>query len=397
MTIPVKTAAGAREDAGRILDSSDDGVSARYKLNDIYCAAWLSHAVSAIVEHRVPDFLPADEGATLDGGHDTAASATGDGGRDTAHSAVHYTELAARTNLHAPSLYRVLRALAANGIFTVDQDGRFAHNAVSRLLRTDHPQSWSGMSRMWDHPSCLNAWLHHRQSLRDGKSGIEHAFGKPLYAHLSDYPDVTKAFSDAMISNSAHAADSIAREFPFADYNSVVDLGGGVGTLLLQILQQHRHLQGILFEIPELEDLARQNITAHNLDSRCQFVRGDWFSSVPQGADLYLVKNSLWNWNDEQCLAIMCNVRQAMRTSSGTTSSGALTSSGAAPAFVIIEYVIDDLNKRWTTLYDLQILNMPGGRARTADEYRQLLEQSGFKLQSMQYIEDQTVVIGVPD
>ncbi len=379
MTTPVTAAAGAREDAGRILDSSDAGVGARYKLNDIYCAAWLSHAVSAVVEHRVPDFLPAE-------------------------GKVHYSEIAARANLHGPALYRVLRALSANGIFSADGccGESFAHNPVSLLLRTDHPQSWSGMSRMWDHPSCLNAWLHHRQSLKDGRSGIEHAFGKPLYAHLADYPEVTRAFSDAMISNSAHAADGIARQFPFAEYSSVVDLGGGVGTLLLQILRHHPHLQGTLFEIPELEELSRQNIEAHHLESRCRFVRGDWFSYVPQGADLYMVKNSLWNWNDEQCLTIMRNVRRAMSTNGAEncgTSDGApsgTTSSGRPPAFMIIEYVIDDLNQRWTTLYDLQILNMPGGRARTADEYRRLLEQAGFSLQSMHYVEDQTLVIGVP-
>lgn len=348
-----------REDAGRVLDQNDPGVAARYKLNDIYCAAWLSHAISALAEHRIPDFLPAD-------------------------SPRHFTELAAQANLHPPTLYRALRALAANGIFQEVGEGKFAHNSTSLLLRSDHADSWSGMAKMWNHPSCLQAWLNHRNSLKDGRSGIEHAFGKPLYGHLADFPEATKAFSDAMISNSAHASKSIARQFPFEKYASVMDLGGGVGTLLLEILRTHPHLKGTLFEIGELEELARQNIADHQLSERCDFVRGDWFSYVPQGSELYLVKNSMWNWNDEKCLAIMTNVRKAIATTPGAR-------------FVIIEYIIDNANQRWTTAYDLQILNMPGGRARTETEYRELLATAGFAVEMTQYIEDQTLVISMPN
>lgn len=345
-------------DRGRVLDPLNPGVAARYRLNDIFCLSWLSHAITAVVELRVADALSGQ--------------------------AAHFSALAKKTDAHAPTLYRALRALAANGIFREVEEGVFEHTDVSRLLRRDDQFSWSGMARMWNHPSCLRAWSEHSKSLRDGKSGIEHAFGKPLYEHLHDDPTATQAFAEAMVSNSACVAGSIARCFPFQNYSSVVDLGGGVGTLILTILQAHPHLNGVIFEIEDLENPARENIAAHALTSRCDFARGDFFEYIPDGADLYLVKNSLWNWRDEQCLLIMSNVRDAL---------GRQSFEGR---FVIIEYMIDPDNAPWATLYDLQILNMPGGRSRTLSEYECLLDQAGFKVDEIMRIEDQVLIVAKP-
>jgi|AGTN01.2.fsa_nt_gi O-methyltransferase. len=346
-------------DRGRVLDPLNPGVAARYKLNDIFCSSWLSHAISAVVVLGVPDALTDEEPK-------------------------HFSSLAEQTNTHAPTLYRVLRALAANGIFRENEEGWFQHTDISRLLRGSDPYSWSGMARMWNHPSCLSAWTEHSNSLRDGRSGIEHAFGKPLYEHLHDNPSATRAFAEAMVSNSAHAASSIAREFPFQNYCSVVDLGGGVGTLILAILEAHPHLNGVIFEIPDLESQTRENIAHHNLTSRCDVARGDFFEHIPDGADLYLVKNSLWNWSDELCLKIMKNVREAL---------GRQCVEGR---FVIVEYMIDSDNAPWTTLYDLQILNMPGGRARTLSEYKTLLGEAGFVVEEVMHVEDQTLIVAKP-
>lgn len=346
-----------RSDAGRIVDENDPSTAARYRLNDIYATAWLSHAVSAVAEYRVADYV--------------------------ADTPIHYEDLALATKLHSPSLYRALRALSANGIFKEVGDGLFEHTEVSRLLRTDHPCSWSGMSRMWDHPSCLSAWGQFRHSLQDGYSGIQHAFGKTLYEHLGEHPHATAAFSDAMISNSAHAATAIAKTLPFEHFKSVMDLGGGVGTLLLEILRIHPHLQGTILEIAELQAAAEQEIARQKMQARCSFARGDFLTYVPQGADLFLVKNSMWNWTDDKCLAIMKNVRAAIGTADGAR-------------FVIIEYILDEKNAKWSTCYDLQILNMPGGRARTEAEYTALLAQAGFTVESLQYAEDQTLVIAAP-
>lgn len=344
-------------DCGRLVDEQDQGIAARYKLNDIFCQAWLSHAITAIVEHKVPDCIE--------------------------DSAEHFKVIAERTGLHAPSLYRTMRALAANGIFEEHTGGNFAHNDASRLLRSDHPYSWVGMARMWNHPSCLRAWKSFSRVLEDGHSGIEHAFGKPLYAHLADFPEATKAFSDAMVSNSAHVSESLATQFNFKRYETVMDLGGGEGTLLLAILKANPHLRGINFEIPDLEEISLRAIKENDLASRCTFQSGDFLEEIPAGPDLYMIKNSMWNWSDDDCLKIMRNVRIAMSTR-------------RAARFLIVEYVIDERNKPWSTLYDLQILNMPGGRARTVEEYRELLSQAGFALEKVDFVEDETLLLAAP-
>jgi hypothetical protein len=342
---------------GRRLDPNDESIKARYLLNDIYCSAWLSHAISALCQYKVPDYVSAKP-TSID-------------------------VIASKVKLHPPTLYRAMRALAANGIFEEPSEGLFAHNHVSRLLCSEHPYSWSGMARMWDHPSCVQAWLHHRDSLKDGQSGIKHAFGKTLYEHLGDDLRATKAFSDAMVSNSAHASVSIAREFKFNRYKQVMDLGGGAGTLLQTILIENEHLEGIIFDLPELEAVAKAALLDAELASRCKFVSGDFRAEIPEGADLYLIKNSLWNWNDTDCIAILKNVRKAIGTNNGAH-------------FLLIEYVISSENRNWTTAYDLQILNMPGGRARTEDEYKKLFLEAGLALTQIEIIEDQTLMLCSP-
>ncbi len=343
-------------DAGRQV-ANDPFVAARYKLNDIYCSAWLSHAITALARHKVFDRLP-DSGA------------------------VSVDVIAAQSTLHSPTLYRVMRALAANGIFVQVDERGFAHNEVSLLLKSTHPNSWRGMSLMWNHPSCLQAWNSFFKCLLDGESGMKHAFGKTLYEHMHDHPEMTAAFSNAMISNSVHAAKSIAKEFSFEKFNSVVDLGGGVGTLLVEILNHHPHLHGCLFECEDLREAATANIEASRLGERCDVVCGDFLKSVPSGVDLYLIKNSMWNWSDEDSLRIMQNVRRAIGERDST--------------FVIIEYIINEETAPWTTLYDLQILNMPGGRARTLEEYDSLLRAANFEVTSTISVEDQTLVISQP-
>jgi hypothetical protein len=341
---------------GRVVYAGEPEVAARYALNDIFVGAWLSHAITALARHGVPDLI----------GETPTAVET----------------VAQQAHLHAPTLYRVLRAAAANGIFQEHENGMFAHTAISKLLRSDHPFSWKGMACMWNHPSCLQAWSRFGQCLEDGASGIQHAFGKTLYEHLGETPGATHAFSQAMISNTAHTSISIAREFPFSDYKVVMDLAGGIGTLLCTILEIHSQLKGVLYEIDELKAEAEQYIQARGLASRLKFETGDFIKNVPSGADLFMVKNSLWNWPDEQCLAILRNVRVASARNEGR--------------LLIIEYVIDAQNSAWTTLYDLQILNMPGGRARTLAEYRDLLSRSGFAVEQVQHIEDQTLVLARP-
>lgn len=163
-----------------------------------------------------------------------------------------------------------------------------------------------------------------------------------------------------MISNSTHTSQAIAKAFPFDKFHTVLDVGGGIGTLLAAILEEHKNIEGVNFEIPELQLVAEEYLGKRGLRSRLKTVVGNFLEDIPSDIDLYMIKNSLWNWNDENCKLIMQNVRNAIGTKSDSR-------------FLIIEYIIDEQNAPWATLYDLQILNMPGGRARTVEEYTELL------------------------
>jgi hypothetical protein len=276
-----------------------------------------------------------------------------------------------------------MRALAANGIFDELPGKKFAHNQMSRLLRLDNPDNWRGLARMWGHPACVDSWKHFRECLKDGRSGIEHSSGRTLYEFLHDNPEANDAFSEAMTSNSALASRAIARTFPFKNFNRVLDLGGGLGVLLVEILREHQHLRGVNFETRDLQQSSIEYVAAQKMNDRIEVAVGSFLESVSSDCDLYMVKNSLWNWDDDNCLTIIKNVRSAIGPDSHKR-------------FAIIEYVINDDNARWTTLYDLQILNLPGGRARTETEYREMLASAGFEIESISYVEDQTVVVAKP-
>ncbi len=349
----MNTSISRRDERGRILDEN----TARYKLNDIFCAAWLSHALTALIDNNVFDTI-----------EDKPMSAD---------------EIAQKNGLHAPSLYRAMRAAAANGILVEHEDGVFEHNDGSRLLQSNHPHSWKGMAKMWNHKSCLAAWGELSSVLKDGQSGIKHAFGKTLYEHLAEVEGGTNAFSDAMISNSTHTSMAIAKAFPFSRFKTVLDLGGGIGTLLAAILEEHKHIEGINFEIPELQQAAEEYLGQRRLRDRLKTVVGNFLENIPPDVDLYMIKNSLWNWDDENCKIIVQNVRDAIGDNRDSR-------------FLIIEYIIDEQNAPWTTLYDLQILNMPGGRARTIEEYMELLARKGFLVESVEFVQDQTLLLARP-
>ncbi len=342
---------------GRVIDELDPGVEARYRLNDLFSRAWLGYAVSALAKHKVFDSIGS-----------TPVSAG---------------EVADKRGLHAATLYRVLRALAANGILDECGTDMFQQTPVSQLLRSDNPYSWRGMALMWNHSLSLHSWEKFSEVLTDGHSGVEHAYGKRLYDCLHDDADLTNAFSDAMTSNSAHPSMAIARAFPFQDHSSVLDLGGGTGLLLASILHEHPSLTGAVLEISDLKNGAENFLAEQGLLDRARVEIGDFIQSVPDGFDVYIVKNSLWNWNDEECLVVMQNVRFAL----GDCSQ---------KRFIIVEYVIDEQNASWTTAYDLQILNLPGGRARTLKEYSSLLTEAGFELERVTYAQDQQLLIAKP-
>lgn len=289
-------------------------------------------------------------------------------------------EIAEELHLHEDSLYRTMRALSAYGIFEELEGRRFKHNAFSLQLRQDHPDSFRGMAVLWHSDPLRKAWGHFTSALRDGQSAFQHGNGMSLYHYLNEQPAIAQLFHQAMENNSAVVADSIAQGFPFGDYGSILDLGGGIGTTLAAILKKHR-ISGAVLDLPLLSKMAQVYLEKHVPDNRALFIEGDWFVSVPKGYGLYLVKNSLWNWTDRQCANILTNIRAAMEP-------------GAR--LLILEYLAKPLEAPWTTAFDLQQLNVTGGRGRTRAEYASLLRETGFTLSSVFQIENQDALLCRP-
>lgn len=279
-------------------------------------------------------------------------------------------------NLHEGSVYRLLRALAAYGIFEETAEGEFRHNSFSRQLSKKHPYSLHAMAKLWHSDALRMAWGKFPDALRDGRSAFQHAHGENIYHFLESHSETAGVFHQAMENNSTAVAESLAAGFPFGNYPRILDLGGGMGSFLAAILKAHPLNQGAVYDLPVVAEAFQKYIDSQKLKVRARFISGDWFESVPADFDLYLVKNSLWNWPDAECGKILKNVRQAMRANS---------------ELLIIEY-FPQADKPWTTAFDLQQLNVTGGRGRTPEEYRRLLEEVGLTLSASFQIETQAVL-----
>lgn len=328
----------------------DSDVQNRYRLNDLFSAVWLSEAVVAAIRLGLPEAIEEE--------------------------ALGCDRLARQLDLNRALLYRLLRALAANGIFEECGPGQFQHTSLSRQLRADHPYSYQPMARLWGHPQVRRSWECLPSSLANAHSGIQNATGRPLYAQLQQDPEMAETFTAAMVSNSSHASRSLAEAIPVQD--TLVDLAGGVGTLLVTFLQAHPTLRGVVYDLDYLEAPAAAYFRSAGVEDRARFEKGDFTQSVPTGADTYLVKNTLWNFADEPVLQVFKQVRRALLAHPGQ--------------FYIIEYMLEPDNAAWTTVWDLQMLNLPGGRARSPEDYQSLLQAAGLSLHSKVAVEDQTVL-----
>jgi ubiquinone/menaquinone biosynthesis C-methylase UbiE len=276
------------------------------------------------------------------------------------------SELAASTDTHAPSLYRVLRALASVGVFAEDQDGRFALTPLAATLLTDAPGSLRAFATVELGEEHYPAWGDVLHSVKTGQIAFDRVFGMPVWKYYAKNPDNAKTFNDAMTNLTAVVNDAVLASYDFSPIGEIVDVAGGHGSLIASILKTHPGMKGVLFDVPSVIEGARPRIEAEGLAQRCKLVAGDFFKSVPSGGEAYLLKWIIHDWDDERATAILKNCHRAM------AKGGKL---------LLIEAVIPRGNEPFFgKLIDLNMLVMTGGRERTEDEYRALFEAAGFKL-----------------
>lgn len=275
-------------------------------------------------------------------------------------------DLAARTKTHAPSLYRVLRPLAAVGVFTEQADGRFALTAMGEYLRTGVKGSLRGIADYCGSDWSWRAWGQLLDTVRTGRTAFDSVFGEPVFDYLGKHPDESAVFNEGMTGFSSNIAPAVAEAYNFAAFKTVVDVGGGHGVLLNTILQAHAEVNGIVFDSPHVVVGAEEAISKAGLTGRCRAIGGDFFQSVPAGGDAYLMKHIIHDWPDAQATTILRNCRKAVNPGGKLLLVELVLAPGNAA----------DLGK----VIDLEMLVIASGKERTEAEYRQLLAGAGWRL-----------------
>lgn len=274
-------------------------------------------------------------------------------------------DIAVEAGVDGPTLHRVMRALASVDVFKEIEGGQFINTPLSETLRSDR----SGSLRSWvlfygDEPA-WRSWGEFSYSVRTGRSSFEHLYGANMFDYLSHQPERSRIFDEAMSAVTTLASDAIVAAYDCSKIKLLVDVGGGNATMLCSLLRANPHMRGIVFDLPHVGASATTYLANQSLEDRCEFVAGDFFVSLPQGANAYFLQRVLHDWDDEHCIRILQTCASAARAGAKILISEAVIPAGNDP-FI-------------GKLIDLHMLVMThGGRERSLAEYQELLARAGW-------------------
>jgi hypothetical protein len=273
--------------------------------------------------------------------------------------------------------------LASLGVFAEEPDERFRLTPAAELLRSGIPGSQREMAIMMGEEH-YQAWGELLYSIRTGEPAFERIFGKPVFEFLSQNPEQAAVFDKAMVGVHGPETAAMLDAYDFSGFVSVADIGGGNGSTLCGILQRYPTLHGMLFDLPGVIERAVRNVEKAGLGDRIHLVAGDFFQSAPNGADVYLLRHIIHDWDDDRAIRILENVHRAI------DMNGRL---------LVVESVIPPGNEPFFgKLLDLTMLVIPGGRERTEEEFRHLFGQAGFRLSRIIPTQAEVSVLeGVPE
>jgi hypothetical protein len=276
--------------------------------------------------------------------------------------------LAQKTRTHAPSLFRMMRALCANGVFEEIAPGQFGLGPMGAQLQSEIPGSVRNFARFFGDQRCWKCLGELEHTLRTGETGMQRVFGITGFEYLAAHPVEAAIFNGAMADVTRNMARVAIAGYDFSRYGVILDVGGGNGAFLSEILRHVPSPKGILFDVPEGLTEAQQTLRHADVARRCTVVAGDFFESVPSGADLMILKSVIHDWDDERATAILTRCHAAASKQS---------------RLVLMERVMpkrmtaSPANQRAATL-DMRMLAVAGGLERTEDEYRKMLADTGF-------------------
>ena len=325
--------------ARRLLDlASRSAVPANLALLELAQGAWLTQALYVATRLGIADAL-----------------------RDGPRSA---EEVAAVVGADPDATYRLMRALASHGVLKL-RGGRFRLTRMGQALRSDYYGSMAPFIAMIGSPQHWEHWGALLHSARTGGTAVEELRGTSIFEYLDSNPEYAAVFNDAMTGVSTMAIEMAVPLYDFSDRKLIVDVGGGHGALLAEVLARAPQSRGVLFDLPSVVQDAGPLLAAAGVTERCTVSGGSFFDAVPDGADAYLLKTVIHDWDDERSLTILRNIRTAIAPDGKLVLMELVLPEGAPP--------------HPGMLLDLEMLVHAGGRERTASEYANLLSRAGFR------------------
>ena len=310
-------------------------------LNQVALGYILSSALNVALELRIADRLANGPRSTADLAKD--AGVTEDG------------------------LYRVLRALASGGVFEEREARTFALNLPAAMLKQG-PASLYDLGLWMTDPFHFRVYAEMLHSVTTGQPAVERVTGVPVFEHFAREPRLSAVFNNAMTSWSGPTVAAALEAYDFTGIGKLVDVAGGHGYVLTAVLRQYPAMRGVLFDLEHVVAGAAPIIAAAGVGDRVETASGDFFKAVPAGGDAYIMKNIIHDWDDDRAVAILRNIRTAL----GDNREGRV---------ILLEAVIPPGNRPdFGKLIDLEMLLMPGGRERTADEFASVFDRAGFSL-----------------
>jgi SAM-dependent methyltransferase len=286
------------------------------------------------------------------------------------------SDLAAEAEVDEDALYRVLRALASDGVFA-EEDGRaFRNTPLSDFLRADHPQSWHDITHLFG-DVWYRTFAEADTSVRTGNEAFPRTFGTDFWSWLEQHPDEGASFNRAMASGAEENLDPLG-DVSWRDGETVVDVGGGNGATLIALLRRQPELRGIVFDLPETAREAETLVAASDVADRCRVAAGSFFDTVPAG-DVYVLSAILHDWDDEPAKAILRSIRSSAPPHARVLIRDSVIPPGNEPH-----------GNKWL---DLLMLILSGGRERTELEWRALVERAELELTA---IEDGLIQLRCP-
>ena len=319
--------------------SSDEQADPRWTLHGLITGHYLSRAVYVAAKLGIADLLK-------------------DGPRE-------ISELAAATSSHLPSLHRLMSLLSGAGVFAQGEAGYFRITPVGRSLQSDAPGSQRAEALLFAGPYQQRAWSRLLEIVRTGQQPSS----QTLFPFLGKHQEEAEVFYAAMAAKTESIVDGFLAAYDTSRFSTIVELGAGYGALLRAILKTNPHQRGTLFDLPAVAAEASARVQADGLTERCEMVSGDLFDALPRDGDAYILKNVIHDWADEDSLAILRNVAEAMKPDS---------------TVLLVEMIVPPRPcDRWSDAIarsDLNMLVNTGGRERSASEFQGLFEAAGLEL-----------------